>query len=233
MSEASASASRMIVLVGPSGSGKTTLAHALLQRHNGRCVFSVSHSTRPQRSGEVDGVDYHFITRSRFQQMVHQGAFVESAEVHGNLYGTAHSEIDAHLQAGRDVVFDVDIVGAHNLYASYPGRTLLIFVVPPSWQGLVERLLARGSETEETLRRRLSTARRELQAVADSDAPWQMLVNDELSVATDALLALIGSTEGSFDAARTDSRLETMVADARTDPRAVDDPVHGEPDRHA
>lgn len=182
---------RLLVLVGPSGSGKTTLARRLIASDPDRRVFSVSHTTRPQRATETDGRDYHFVDRDRFTAMINAGALVEWAEVHGNFYGTSRRAIEGPLALGQLIVFDVDIEGAANLHRSFARDVDLVFIAPPSWESLVRRLVRRGSESDATLRRRLRTARTELSTVlhqvAVDDAPWSCLINDDLDAACDEL----------------------------------------------
>jgi len=211
-----------VILVGPAGAGKTTIAHALERRSPASRGFSVSHTSRPLRQGEQTGVDYWFVTRPEFEHLRDGGAFAEWAEVHGNYYGTSLSEIARLHAAGQDILFDVDIKGAHNLWRQFPEQSRLVFVLPPSWQVLVERLASRGSETEQTLRRRLRTARRELQELLASPAPWHVVVNDQLAAA-------IARVEPMFDAqpplAAVPARspiVQAFVADAQSDPRTVE-----------
>ena len=217
---------RLVVLVGPSGSGKTTLARALIGASpQGRC-FSVSHTTRPQRSGERDGVDYHFVDRQRFRAMIDRAEFVEHAEVHGNCYGTSRAAIDAPLSRGLDVLFDVDIQGAAALYAAFGAGCQLIFVIPPSWEELVHRLVGRSSETDETLRRRLRTARAELTRVVsalDAGVPWACLVNDDLDTARETLESMLSSAPQPATAIHVEL-LRAMLAAANADPLAADLP---------
>lgn len=183
----------LLVLVGPAGAGKTTLAHRLLANAPEQRAFSVSHTTRPQRPGEQHGVDYYFVTRSEFEALRAADGFVESAEVHGNLYGTSVQEIVRLRMAGRDVLFDIDIEGAHNIWRQFPEATRLAFVLPPGWPVLVERLLARGTEDEDSVRRRLNTARQELQALLASPAPWHVVINDTLAKAVAQLEPLFAA----------------------------------------
>lgn len=183
----------LIALVGPAGAGKTTLAHRLLQLAPDQRAFSVSHTTRTQRAGEQHGVDYYFVPRAEFEALRDAGGFVESAEVHGNLYGTSVGEIERLRAAGRDVLFDIDIQGALNIWRQFPEATRLAFVLPPGWPVLVERLRARGTETDDTVRRRLRTARQELQALIRSPAPWHIVLNDTLDNATSALAPLFAA----------------------------------------
>jgi len=218
-----ASDGRLIVLVGPSGSGKTTLARALIGADPTRRGFSVSHTTRPRRDGERDGVDYSFVERARFEAMVQDGAFVEWAEVHGNLYGTSRAAITDMLAAGRDVLFDVDIQGAEAIYRAFESRTQLIFVVPPTWHALVDRLVRRKSESEQTLRRRLKTARVELaRVIAESDrgVPWTCLVNDDLDAAREALESLVRSPRPAMTGGHREL-LGAMLQGAQADPRSA------------
>lgn len=215
---------RLVALVGPAGAGKTTLAHRLIAAAPESRAFSVSHTTRPMRASERDGVDYHFVDRAAFEALLAAGAFVEWAEVHGNCYGTSFQAIAAHLEAGRDVLFDVDIQGAANLLAAFPQRCRLIFITPPDWRALCERLERRGSETEATLRRRLRSARTELHTVLaqiDAGVPWVLICNDEIDRATADLEAALARPAG--PAAQVDrDRLAAMRAAADADERAVE-----------
>lgn len=212
---------RLVVLVGPSGSGKTTLAHRLIETRRLNCAFSVSHTTRPRRPAEVHGQDYYFVTRDEFEVMQRADGFAESAEVHGNLYGTSMAELTRHFTAGRDVLFDIDIVGAHSLRHRFGDRCRLIFVLPPSWQVLVERLVARATETEQTLRRRLRTARTELQLVLASPVPWSFLVNDDLTAAITCLAQLIDASGHDHDSHRS-PLVTAFLQAALADPRSSD-----------
>lgn len=213
---------RLIVLVGPAGAGKTTLAHRLVDATPSVRGFSVSHTTRPMRAGEVDGRDYHFVQRSAFEALVAAGGLAEWAEVHGNLYGTSKSEIARHLSAGRDILFDIDIVGAHNLWHSYPDQTRLCFVLPPDWQTLKDRLAQRGSETPATMQRRLRTARRELQALVQSPAPWSVVINDQLANAVTAAEALFAPEQPEAVLLDKHPLIQAFLQDARADPLAAD-----------
>ena len=175
----------LMILAAVSGTGKSTLARALLDRHP-NLRLSVSHTTRAPRPGERAGVHYHFTDRATFEADVAAGRFVEWAEYAGNLYGTAHSTIDAAREAGVDLLFDVEVQGAGNLKQAYP-EACACFILPPSWRALEARLRGRDTESPESLARRLGTGRREL-AVADRFD--YLVVNDQLDAAVDDLTAI-------------------------------------------
>ncbi len=164
-----------IVLSAPSGAGKTTIARRVLAQRSD-VGYSVSCTTRAPRSGERDGVDYHFLSRSEFEKRVAKGDFAEWADVHGNWYGTLRSAIREVMSAGKHVMMDIDVQGARQVTVAFPDA-LTIFVVPPSVEVLVERLLARRSEKPEALELRLRNARTEL---LDAERYQHVVVNDEL-----------------------------------------------------
>lgn len=156
-----------IVLAAPSGTGKTTIARSLVDGSD-RFVFSVSATTRPRREHERDGVDYHFLSREAFQAMRDEGELVEWAEVHGHLYGTLRRALIEPAERGEQVVLDIDVQGARQLKESVP-EAILVFILPPSVEVLVERLRGRGTEQESEVLRRLTHARAELAAAGDFD----------------------------------------------------------------
>lgn len=168
-----------VVLSAPSGAGKTTIAKRLLATRSD-LGYSVSCTTRAPRAGEVEGQDYHFLSREAFDARVARGEFAEWAEVHGQRYGTLRSEVERILASGRHVMLDIDVQGARQVTAAFPDA-VTIFVVPPSVEVLVARLLGRKSEDAAALALRLRNARMEL-----LDAPrYQHLVeNDDLDRAT-------------------------------------------------
>lgn len=164
-----------IVMSAPSGGGKTTIARRLLDRRTD-VGYSVSCTTRAPRPGERDGVDYHFLSPAEFEAKVGRGEFAEWAEVHGNRYGTLRSAIREVMEAGRHVMLDIDVQGARMLTAAFP-EAVTIFIIPPSVEVLVARLLGRNSESEEALALRLRNARAELM---EAERYQYVVVNDDL-----------------------------------------------------
>jgi len=164
-----------VILSAPSGGGKTTIARALLARRDD-LGYSVSCTTRSPRPGEQHGRDYYFLTRSEFLAERERGAFAESAEVHGNLYGTLRSEVERVLATGKHVVMDIDPQGARQFLRAFP-HTVTIFILPPSAEVLLDRLRARKTESAVQLAARLTSALQELQTV---DEYQYVVVNDDL-----------------------------------------------------
>jgi len=154
---------RIVVLSGPSGSGKTTVVERLVERSPVKLVKAVSATTRPPRPEETDGENYYFLSPEEFQQHKARGEFLEWAEVHGSgyLYGTLRSEVERAQQTGGWALLEIDVQGALNVMREYPGA-VTIFLTTPSESEYEARLRARGTETEEVIRRRLETARTEL-----------------------------------------------------------------------
>jgi guanylate kinase len=177
---------RLFVVSAPSGTGKTTVVEQLVQRVP-NLVMSRSYTSRAVREGECNGVDYNFITRARFEQMIAGNAFLEWADVFGNLYGTCAQDAEHELAAGRDLVLVIDVQGARKV-RSRALETVSIFVLPPSFEVLERRLRGRSKDSEEAIRRRLATARAEIDAVADYD---YVVVNDELEACVDRLRAIV------------------------------------------
>jgi len=178
----------IVLLTGPSGAGKSTVIRRVMAA-DARLAFSVSTTTRPQRPGETDGVEYDFVTTEIFRQLVSEEAFVEWAEVHGNLYGTRHRRLEELAATGKIPVLDVDVQGGVNVIGLYGEQHLVsVFLFPPSWAGLAERLRLRGTDTEEVIERRLANARHEV-GFADRYQYW--LVNDGLDDTVQRLSAII------------------------------------------
>ena len=183
----------LVVICGPSGAGKSTVI-ALLRREVPDLQFSVSCTTRSPRAGEHDGLDYHFLSPETFAERVATGNFLEHAEVHAHRYGTLRSEVAPHLDAGRDVLLDIDIQGARQV-AERAGQDNLvarslerIFLAPPSFAELERRLRSRGTDNEKTIRRRLANARLEMAAWREYDF---LVVNQDLPRAVADLRTLI------------------------------------------
>jgi guanylate kinase len=159
---------RLLVISSPSGGGKTTVVRAVMQS-DPALAYSVSATTRPIRPGEVDGRDYHFMNETRFREGVRRGEFMEWAEVHGSLYGTLKSEVEQRLEDGRTVILDLDVQGGMAVKRVMPD-SVLIFLLPPSRRVLEARLKDRGTESAESLARRLG------------DAEWEMKQADQYDV---------------------------------------------------
>ena len=176
----------LLVISAPSGAGKTSLVKALLARDESLSV-SVSHTTRPARPGEVDGVNYHFIAREQFEAMITNGEFVEHADVFGNLYGTARSSLEDGQATGKDVVLEIDWQGAAQVRTSFPSA-ISLFILPPSRTTLLERLNSRGEDSAEVIAQRTALAQTELAQYPDFD---YLLVNDDFDVAVSELHAVV------------------------------------------
>jgi guanylate kinase len=167
-----------LILSAPSGGGKTTIAR-MLQARRPDIGYSVSCTTRQPRAGEVNGVDYFFLTHDEFARRRAQGEFAESAEVHGQLYGTLRSEVERVLASGKHVVMDIDVQGAGQFVAAFPS-SVLVFILPPSVEELVARLRGRNTERPEALAKRLRGAREELRAASSYH---YVVVNDDVEQA--------------------------------------------------
>ncbi len=175
-----------LVLCAPSGTGKTTVARALLERRDD-LLFSVSATTRRPRPGEREGIDYGFVEREAFEAMIASGQLLEWAEVHGELYGTPSANQAEASESGRLLLLDIDVQGARQVARARPD-TVTVFLLPPSFGALMERLRGRGSERWPDLRRRLETAKRELEAV---DEFRYVVVNDRLADTVATLEAIL------------------------------------------
>jgi guanylate kinase len=175
-----------IILSSPSGGGKTTIAKELLQRRPD-LGYSVSCTTRAPRPDEVDGHDYYFMSVAEFLQERERDAFAESAQVHGNLYGTLRREVERVMRGGQHVVMDIDVQGARQFARAFP-QSVLVFVLPPSAEVLLERLRRRKTESPAELAARLQSALQELQAL---DGYEYVVVNDDLERAVQSVSAII------------------------------------------
>ncbi|ORZ32898.1 P-loop containing nucleoside triphosphate hydrolase protein [Catenaria anguillulae PL171] len=182
--------SRPLVLSGPSGSGKSTLLTRLFKEFPNAFGFSVSHTSRSPRPGEVNGVNYNFVTRSEFEALIQQGAFIEHAEFAKNLYGTSVQGVKQVVDQGRVCVLDIDMQGV-KLIKKTSLRPWFIFIQPPSMTALEARLRGRGTEKEEAIADRLETARAELEYAQQPGAHDLVLVNDNLDETYKRLVAWI------------------------------------------
>jgi guanylate kinase len=181
---------RMLVISGPSGCGKSTICRRLLEHP--RVVFSISATTRQMREGEVDGRDYVFVDKPRFREHIEAGDFIEWAEVHGNLYGTLRRPMEEALAAGQIYLVEIDVQGGAQLKElELPG--LYVFIAPPDFETLRERLTGRGTDSPDVIERRLRKAREEMLA---QDRYDHVLVNDDLDEAVDRIRRLAGLQPG-------------------------------------
>jgi guanylate kinase len=176
----------LLIVSAPSGAGKTTLVERLVEQVP-HLRMSRSYTSRLARHGEVDGVDYNFVTRQRFEAMIAGGDFLEWAEVFGNLYGTCASDTEQALSEGDDVVLVIDVQGARQV-RSRRQAAATIFVMPPSYEVLEQRLRGRSKDTEAAIQRRLQVAREEVASFAEYDF---IVVNDELTAAVDRLRSIV------------------------------------------
>ncbi len=176
----------MFVISAPSGAGKTTVCQRALETVPD-LAYSISHTTRPPRYGEKDGIDYFFVSEDEFCRMKDQRDFLEWAFVHGNYYGTARKQISDCLESGKDILLDIDVQGARQVRDQI-SDAILIFILPPSWEVLEERLKKRQSDDEEALRLRLANARGEVKAIREYD---YIIVNDDLEEAVNDLTCIV------------------------------------------
>jgi len=176
----------LLVISAPSGCGKTTMVRRLLAA-DPELIYSVSYTTRPPRTGEREGVDYHFVERAAFDDLAREGAFAEWAEVHGCCYATSARAIAAAAAQGRDIVCDIDVQGAARLKERYP-EAVLVFILPPSTIELRRRLCERHTDHPEACERRLTTARQE---IAEAGRYDYFIVNDDLEAAVERLRNIV------------------------------------------
>jgi guanylate kinase len=180
------SSGTLFIISAPSGAGKTSLLKALHERDDALHV-SVSHTTRPMRPGETDGVHYHFITQAVFLEKVAQGDFLEHAEVFGNYYGTDEAAVRRQLDGGQDTVLEIDWQGAQQVRHRFP-EAVSVFILPPSPEALYQRLSNRGQDSEEVIQGRMSQAVSEMSHYAEFD---YLVINDEFDQALDELAAIV------------------------------------------
>src|SRR5215470_15015671 len=195
----------LYIVSAPSGSGKTTLLQHLL-RSSKDLKFSVSHTTRPPRQGEKEGVDYYFTDRTPFLSMVDRGEFLEWAKFNDHLYGTTRAFVEEQIAAGKDVILDIDVQGARQVKQKIKDATA-IFVLPPSFKELKRRLQARMLESDDVIRRRLEIAKQEILFYRDYD---YIVINDVLENSIHLLESIIRS--GTALPQRQEGRIEEIIA---------------------
>ena len=178
----------LFIITAPSGAGKTSLVRALLDGDD-QIKLSVSHTTRPPRPGEEDGVHYHFVAESKFVELLGHGDFLESAQVHGAYYGTSQSTVNTVLAQGLDLILEIDWQGAQQVRKQYP-EAISIFILPPSMEALEQRLNNRAQDSAEVIARRLAAARDEMRHVAEFD---YVTINDRFEHALEDLRAIVRS----------------------------------------
>ncbi len=173
---------KLVVLTGPSGVGKGTLLRSLLQRHP-ELYVSVSATTRTPRLGEIDGKDYYFVSRDKFEQMVASGELLEWAEFAGNCYGTPRAPVEENIRQGKWVILEIELQGARQIRQTFP-EALRIFILPPSLPELEYRIRNRGQDTEEAISRRLKRAQEEIDAASEFDI---QIINDDFEKALEGI----------------------------------------------
>jgi guanylate kinase len=195
----------LFVVAAPSGGGKSSMVNALLEREPG-IRLSVSYTTRPPRPGEVDGMHYHFVDPARFEALRTQGEFLESAHVHGNWYATSRSWLTSQVAAGQDVLLEIDWQGAQQVRKLQPD-SVHIFVLPPSWQALRERLEKRGQDAPHIIEQRLEAAREEMRHLSEFD---YVIMNQDFARAVDDLSVIVRAAR--LTAARQQARHARILA---------------------
>ncbi|MGE0616177.1 MAG: guanylate kinase [Bacteriovoracia bacterium] len=188
ISTASAPLPKLIILSAPSAAGKTTLCQRLLEDFGGRIVSSISCTTRAPRPGEKSGREYFFLNEDEFNARERAGEFVETALVHGKMYGTSRRTVEDLLDQGKSVLLAIDIQGADSLKLAFPGRCITVFINPPSMEILEKRLRARGTESDQSIETRIQNARDEMKHAHRFD---HVIVNDELDRAYTELLGIV------------------------------------------
>ncbi|MDV4151226.1 guanylate kinase [Clostridium sp. AL.422] len=194
----------LIVISGPSGAGKGTICKALLEKHN-NIYISVSATTRAPREGEVEGINYYFLSREAFEEKVKKNGFLEYANVHGNFYGTPKVNVEKMLDEGKDVILEIDIQGALQVKENFK-EGVFIFILPPSMEELKQRIIKRGSETEESLMTRFKNAYKEINYVSKYN---YAVVNDELDIAVEKVESIIAAEKCRVDRIKENTILDS------------------------
>lgn len=192
----------LFVMIGPSGSGKSTLCSRLVRDFEKSLRYSISVTSRPPREGEVDGRSYYFVSREEFIARRDRGEFFEWEETHGNLYGTLRASLENGIESGHDLLFQIDIRGAMTMKKNFPDNTVAVFIIPPSFESLRERLLTRGPVEQSELERRFRTARQEYETLqslhADRDAIDYLVLNHSLEDAYTEVRAIVTAERSRF-----------------------------------
>lgn len=195
-------AGKLLVVSGPSGAGKSTVIRKLMAGRDDIC-FSVSATTRPPREGEIDGQDYYFFDREHFEQLIRDNAFLEHAQYVGNFYGTPSAPVLENLRRGVSVILDIEVQGASNVRKAMP-EAVTVFLTPPSFDALEQRLRGRGLDSEEKIRQRLARAREEYREISNYD---YIVINDDPDEAAQELAAILLAAQ-----CRTANRLPLLQA---------------------
>lgn len=194
----------LIVISGPSGAGKGTICKALLEKHD-NIFISVSATTRLPREGEIEGVNYYFLTKEAFEEKVKENGFLEYANVHGNFYGTPKVNVEKMLDEGKDVILEIDIQGALQVKDNFK-EGVFIFILPPSMEELKQRIIKRGSETEESLMTRFKNAYKEINYVSKYN---YAVVNDQLEIAVTKVESIIAAEKCRVDRIKENTILDS------------------------
>ncbi|MDD4663977.1 MAG: guanylate kinase [Caldisericia bacterium] len=181
----------LIVISGPSGVGKKTVVEAVLEKSD-QFILSVSATTRKPRTGEVNGVDYHFLTIQQFRKRIKENAFVEWAKVHDQYYGTLIENLEQAKKQRQYLVLEIDVQGAMAIKKEYGEKALLIFILPPRFEDLIIRLRSRGTEAEEEIEKRIETAKLEIQVANEYD---YRVINDEVARVAAEIIQIVESSE--------------------------------------
>jgi len=179
---------KLYMITAPSGAGKTSLVKTLVNQNDNLCV-SISHTTRPPRNSELDGVNYHFIKNNEFMEMLSQGQFLESANVYGHYYGTSRTWVDEQLESGNNVILEIDWQGARQV-RDLLSNVCSIYILPPSLEALTKRLKDRGQDDDDTIESRMNEAQSVIAHVTEADF---VVVNDEFEMAIKNINAIINS----------------------------------------
>jgi guanylate kinase len=200
----------LFVISGPSGVGKTSIIRSVLERVE-RVVFSVSCTTRKQRPGEIHGVDYFFVSHEEFERMIKENKFIEWAKVHDNYYGTPAEMVYDNIRKGLDVILDIDVQGALTVKKNFSGAKF-IFIAPPSYEVLRERLKKRGTETEEKIQKRLETAKRELKFIPEFE---YLIINEDLEESIRNLMSIIYAERLKFERIKNTSKVKRLMEEVQ------------------